>query len=177
MVSIPEDPRSEAGISVRLAPEDVEAAASIGVTRQVRSLARGRVPGYGIEQDKCWQAHIEGAIGELVAAKALDLPWVPKVDNFKSGGDVFGMEIRCRSRPEFELYIRPDEPGDRPYVLVRGAGLDYAVVGWYWGDKIKKHGRVEDFGRRNSPVYVVADGKLLSMTHEYLLRWIENHPE
>ena len=80
-----------------------------GVMRHVKSLKKGLKDAHGYDGEDGWTKHIDGALGEVVVAKALDHYWGGPIDTFKSAdlGDI--IQVRTRSRADYELIVRPDD--------------------------------------------------------------------
>ena len=108
--------------------------------------------------DRAWQIHIEGACGELAASKALGVQWPGSVDTFKSGDDVpGGWQIRTRSRMDYELIVRPDDPDDALFLLVLGVAPHYVVKGWITGREAKRKEWSRSYGDRPAAYFVPHD--------------------
>ena len=62
---------------VELDGAEMMMAAQVGIRRHVAALVRGLPDRHGLDSSKNdgWRIHIEGAAGELAAAKALDRYW------------------------------------------------------------------------------------------------------
>lgn len=76
-----------------------------------------------------------GALGEMLLARYLDIPFVPNICTFKRP-DILNLQSRATDAI-FNgcLIIRPDDPADHPYVLTT-IDLQYKrgfVKGWIWG--------------------------------------------
>lgn len=118
-------------IEVSLSPSEMMSAAIAGVMRQVENCARLRTPRFGAGASNDWQLHIEGCLGEYVIAKYLGVFWPGK------GGlrdaDVGDMDVRTRSRDNYELILHESDPDDRVFWLVCGGNGKYRVKGWITG--------------------------------------------
>lgn len=83
-----------------------------------------------------WAYNIEGALGELVFAKFLNVYWPGSVDTFQTQPDVAGCEIKTRSEHWHDLIVREadikDGDNDKAFVLVTGHSSrnDFQVRGW-----------------------------------------------
>ena len=105
--------------------------------RQVESLRSGNKNRYAAKNDKAWQLHIEGALGEMAAAKVLGVYWSSSVNGFKHP-DVGAWQVRTRSSHDYDLIVRDsDAPGSR-YVLVTGSMGLYRVHGWVYGHEARR---------------------------------------
>ena len=109
-------------------------AAYVGVQRQMHSIIRGNADAHGWRNRDGYADHIEGACGELAAAKALGTYWPGHVNVYHGEPDLPpNVEVRMRSRHDYELIVRPSDPTDRVYLLVTGRAPTFRVHGWYDG--------------------------------------------
>ena len=77
-----------------------------------------------------WQVNIEGAMGELAAAKYLRTYWEGSI-NKHADADVGGfIEVRTCSYDNGWLWVWPKDADDRLVVLVCGRSPTFKVVGW-----------------------------------------------
>ena len=149
--------------AVRLDWSEVLLGAYVGVRRHVNALARGAAPNHGYSGDREWTLHIDGAIGELVVAKLLDRFWSGEGDYAPGKTDVAGLEVRTRSRHDYELPIRPDDlehKADKPFVLVTGKAPDYLIHGWLRAGDARRDEWWHDYGGRGAPAYWVPQSAL-----------------
>jgi hypothetical protein len=123
---------------IKLTPHEVYMAASVGLRRQVSAIAANRKDRHGINPEDGWRAHIEGACGELAAAKFLGRYWDGSVDTFRSLPDLGNVEIRTRSKHNYDLIIRTDDDPTKYYILVTGAAPHYRVQGWIKGANARR---------------------------------------
>lgn len=132
----------------------------VAVADQRNALARGRTgsnaafhPELG---DNGRKNHILGCCGELCVAHMMNERWDATVNTFKGVADQNGREVRTRRRGS--LFVRPNEPKHRPYVLVcveRRDWLLFRVKGWAWGWEAERFGKLIDIGNRGLPVWVL----------------------
>jgi hypothetical protein len=106
--------------------------------RRISSIWKGLENKHGIEDDEGWSADIEGAAGEMAAAKALNLYCSHPVNTFKGGADVGEYEIRTTSKSSNKLIVRDRDDNDRPFVLVTGTAPHFTVHGWIMGKDAKQ---------------------------------------
>jgi hypothetical protein len=132
-------------------------AAHVGVRRHVESIRQDRHDRFGFAGDG-WGAHIEGAAGELAVAKATGRYWPGSVDAF-DGPDVGGLQVRTRSRADFDLLVRPGDPARAIFVHVVGVAPHYRIVGWIRGGDAKRPEWLARHGDR-PPAYFVPQGCL-----------------
>lgn len=121
----------------RLEWSEIRLGAALGVERVVADLERGYHPGAGQESAEVFTAHIMGALGEYLVARVVDC--FPSASmRLGRGGDVARWEVRTTSRPRGRLIIRPGDPDDRPFVLVRGFPPVLEIVGVILGREAKR---------------------------------------
>jgi len=150
-------------INVTLNASEMLAAAFVGVRRHVAAIARGLADKHGLTGDKDgWGLHIEGAAGEVAAAKALGRYWSASVNTFKAGYDVDGIQIRTRSQDHYDLIIRANDPSDAIFVLVTGASPNFKVHGWILAGDGKCDEFVQSHGNR-PPAWFVPQSRLNSI--------------
>jgi len=149
---------------IELTPLELEVAAWLGSRRQVSSLVRGLEDKHGFEGDG-WGAHIEGVCGEMAAAKAANLYYEPRVDTFKGVADIGDdIEVRTRSRHDYELLVRPADRdiAQRAFVHVTGRAPRFEVHGWLRGlDAMRPQWQQTHGGRE--PAWFVPASELLPM--------------
>jgi hypothetical protein len=120
-------------IAVTLSPREIILAAMIGGLMHARALARGW-------KDKVyesgWNVHIEGIAAEIAVAKALGIPYRPKLNGFKAP-DVGDLHVRWTAYRDGSLIIRPGDP-DGIYVLVTGRCPTFTVMGWIHSSDAKR---------------------------------------
>lgn len=112
---------------------------------------------------------LQGALAELAAAKALNLPWdgkwlpVSVWDTWKiHGNDVGKLEIRSTERFDGRLILHPTDKDFSPYLLITSeAHPTYHLVGWIYGID----GKIEKYWRDNvpRPCYMVPQNDLKSI--------------
>lgn len=116
-------------IPVTLTVAEARLAAAVGVERQLQALQQHLAHRNGAADT--WTLHIEGAAGELAAAKALGVYWPATVGTFHREGDLGpGVEVRTRARHDYDLILRDDDNPESAYILVTGTLPHYRVHGW-----------------------------------------------
>lgn len=125
----------KAGVPLTLKRSELLHCTMCGAMRQIDNLFQRRSDRYGADRENGWQTHIEGAIGEYVAAKHLGLFW----EGMSVLGDLTADDVRCHVQvrfggyPEASLILHP-APGDDPdkiFVLVTGGeGMTFTIRGW-----------------------------------------------
>jgi hypothetical protein len=140
------------GAEVVLSWHEVAMASEIGRLRQLASIKASRLDRHGFSGNG-WDVHIEGACGELAAAKYLDLYWDGSVDTFKAN-DLPLIQVRTRSRHDYELLVRPEDDDEAIWVLVTGQSPCFWLRGWLMGRECKRFEWVREHGGR-PPAYFV----------------------
>lgn len=140
--------------TVELTPQELMQAAMVGVMRAVSCIRDGRQHKHGANIDESWQMQIEGACGEAAHAKASGVWWSASVNTFKSEGDVGAVEVRTRSKDDYDLIVRKDDRDDAIYVLVVGRAPCFRVVGWIHGLEAKAPVFLASHGGREEAYFV-----------------------
>ena len=144
---------------INLTSYELMTASHVGIMRQVQSLKKRSNDMYGADKNNGWQLHIEGALGECAVAKAIDLYWSGSVGNF-SGGDVGKIEVRTRSKHNYDLILHNSDSDSAWFVLVTGVNGKYVVGGCILG----RDGKLDKFWSDpagNRPAYFVPQSALL----------------
>lgn len=155
--------------TVALTQGEMVTASMVGVIRNAESLSNNRKRRF-TKGPTSWEAHVLGALGEAVAAKSLGVYWVGGVCTFKNEGDVGRLEVRTRSRHDYELIIRDDDPDDRPYILVTGEGPEFRVHGWIMGKDARRDEWRQDHGGYE-PAYFVPQAALRGLWELKVKHW------
>ena len=122
--------------SIHLSPAEIQAAAYVGLSRQVQNVVNGRIRAYGQKSDLSWERHIEGALGEAALAKYLNLYW-SGLEGMRSPDVGRSIEVRVTTNHSYNLYVRPHNEG-LYYFLLTGCNGDYYIRGWLPIEEIKK---------------------------------------
>lgn len=146
-------------VLITLSPMEARAAVLTGVERQIDSLGRGLADKHGANTDDSWTLHIEGAAGEMAAAKALGRYWQMPVGTFKAGGDVGDFQVRTRSRHDYELIVREGDRDGDAFILVTGSIPRFQVHGWMRGRDAKRPEWLKEHGGR-APAWFVPQAQL-----------------
>jgi hypothetical protein len=133
-------------------------AAQVGLSRQMRAMQMKRPDKHGLDPEKGWSVHIEGAAGEMALAKHKRVYWDGSVDVFKSAGDVGDIQVRTRSKSWYELLVRKDDRDEDIFVLVTGLAPNFAIVGWAYGHEAKLIPAKDHGGRE--PAHFMPQGNL-----------------
>jgi hypothetical protein len=133
---------------------EVLLAASVGVRRQLEALRASLPDCHGFDGETSWQVHIEGACGEMAFAKAARLFWSGSVNSFKNGCDMGNIQVRTRSREDYDLIVRENDRDEDAFVLVIGKAPEYRVVGWIRGADAKRPEWRKTYGNRPAASFV-----------------------
>lgn len=143
---------------VTLTEDELYQGALIGARRQIEAVKKGLPDKHGFE-GLGWDLHLEGALGELAFAKAVDRHWGGSVNVFRTQADVGKLEVRTRSKTWYELLIREDDSDESIFVLVTGRAPTYNVAGWIRGRDAKREEWLQTHGNR-PPAYFVPHAQL-----------------
>lgn len=137
---------------------EVAACAETGVRRRVESIRRKTKDAPGFDRKDKWTIDIEGACGEMAAAKALGQYWDSSVNTYERA-DVGEYQVRTsRQVPPYLLVREANNPADL-FILVSGEAPVYEVHGWMYGRDAMKKKYLKRFGTR-PPVYAVPPANL-----------------
>jgi hypothetical protein len=126
-------------VIVELTWREVRLAACAAIDLRLRHMAQGGQPErWGRSLDGTWQREIEGALGEIVVAKAFDRYWLAAESYARATGDVARLQVRSTSREGGGLIVHPDDADDAVFILVIvGRPPRFRVPGWLPGDEAK----------------------------------------
>jgi len=118
---------------VILSKKELQEANAIAQARMDGVESIGLMDKHGAESERNFSYHLLGARGEIAFRKFINSNEKVTVNTFKKTPDISGVEVRTRSKDDYDLIIRKDDPDDRVYVLVVGEGCKFRVVGWLLG--------------------------------------------
>lgn len=121
---------------VRISKLDYADAAYVGFVRGIESINRGLHDRAGFAGNT-WEINVRGAVGELVAARCLDVPWISQ-GIFMEPDTVCGVEVRTSSRINWKLKVYKDADDRSPYMLVSGGPLSWLAQGWIMAGEAKR---------------------------------------
>jgi hypothetical protein len=124
-------------VEITLSNQEMMVAAYAGCRRTVASRARGLVPEFGNNPLEIWGMDVEGAAGEMAAAKALNLYWDGAVNTFHRG-DVGPIQIRTAIAHDRCLIVRDRDSDEDHFVLVTGLMPTFRIHGWIRGADAKR---------------------------------------
>lgn len=145
-------------IEVILTPAEAMMAAAVGALRHAESLHSQRRDAHGLHTDKDGQAlHILGAAGEIAVARVLGRYWGGDVCSFKRADIGASVQVRTRSRPEYDLIIRDNDDPAAVFVLVTGTPTRLTVHGWIRGAEAQREEWRQTHGHRPAAWFVPQD--------------------
>lgn len=154
---------------VTLTPYEIDMAAAVGVRRMVSAVSKSLADKHGYSGDG-WGIHIEGAMGELAVAKALNLYWDGSVDTFRRADISPNIHVKTRSNPDYDLIVRMSDPNEGVFVLVTGRCPVYEVRGWTTGKDAKRDEFLQTYGGREA-AYFVPQARLNEMGLIWKVVW------
>jgi hypothetical protein len=141
--------------TVTLTWHEAAMASHVGWMRQLAAIKAGKQDRHGYDGEG-WSEHIEGACGELAVAKILGRYWDGSVNTWKAD-DLPGLQIRTRSRHDYDLIVRPGDDDQAAWVLVTGRCPEYRVRGWITGSDAKRAEWLRNYGGRPAAYFVPAE--------------------
>lgn len=90
----------------------------------------------------------------MALAKCLGLYWSPTVNVFKDADIGRDIQVRTRSKHEWDLIVRPQDNDDDTFYLVTGVCPSFIVQGSILGRDAKRKEWLRDYGKR-PPAYFV----------------------
>ena len=140
--------------TVTLTWHEAAMASHVGWMRQLAAIKAGKQDCHGYDGEG-WSEHIEGACGEMAVAKFLGVYWDGSVNTWKAN-DLPGLQIRTRSRHDYDLIVRPGDDDQAVWVLVTGRCPEYRVHGWITGSEAKRAEWLRNYGGRPAAYFVPA---------------------
>lgn len=114
---------------------------------------------YGFDGDPL-AVCIEGARGECVVAKALNVYWSGAGCDYANESDVGRLQVRVTKHRTGRLIHRPNEGHlEDPWCLVIGDGDTYHLAGWLYGHECRQERWLSAPAGR-PPAYFVPQGSL-----------------
>lgn len=142
-------------IPITLTRPELLLGAQIGSLRHIAAVKDGRRDQHGFTGDG-WGIHIEGALGEIALCKALGIYWPATVNSFGKADALRDVQIRTRSRNDYDLIVRDgDKPHER-FVLVTGLHGNYMIRGWILGAEAMQPQYRATHGDREEAYFVPA---------------------
>ncbi len=135
-------------------------ASQVGCRRHIEAVQAGY--GQGAFPDKNWTLHVEGAAAEMATAKVFGWYWSGSVNTFQDADIGKRVQVRWRSKPNYELIVRPRDKDEDFFILVRGQSPRYEIVGGILGRDAKRDEWLQTYGGRQ-PAHFVPDSALCSV--------------
>jgi len=127
---------NDSKIFVSITDKECFDAAQVGLVRRIVSCNKG----FADRKKQCntnWEQDIEGAIGEMVLAKHLNIKWNKGVNTFHDP-DVGSFQVRTTQYLNGKLIVRAWDSDDDVYVLVVGTYPKYYICGGIRGKDAKQ---------------------------------------
>ena len=138
-------------------------AATIGAMRQAESMRAGLKPANGFKDyESHLSIHVEGACGELAYCKARNQFFEGRVNTFKDADIGTNVQIRTRSRHDYDLIVRGNDGDNDYFILLTGVCPTYTIHGYIRGADAKQEKWLQNHGNR-TPAYFVPKGALKAM--------------
>ena len=156
-------------IVVELTMDELTDAVRVAVERNLQNIQNGRKHSYSAHDlpsrnAASWDNHINGAIGELCVAKALNRKWTGKpAVLYGAKNDVEGVEVRTTTYASGSLIVHKEDQDDAPYILVTGYGRAWTLRGWLLGRDAKKEQWYRDANKNERHAYFVPQAYLHGM--------------
>lgn len=138
---------------------EYELAAQVGLRRQLESIKQGLQDAHGFSGPG-WDQNVEGAIGEMVVAKALGIYWDGSVNTFKAPDFPPNLQVRTRPKEHHKLIVRPFDSMDDTFILVTGKCPNYVVRGYINGGDTRNQEWLFDEGNGRPPAFFVPHEEL-----------------
>src|SRR5262245_8999872 len=147
-------PRRESmAVVVELTGSEFLLGCNVGVLRRYSALMRGRRENF--DEGMTWTGEINGAIGELSAAKHLDVFWSGTVGQIDRA-DVGRYQVRSKQKAKDWHLVRPKDKDEDVFIGVLVEGLRCTLTGWVYGWEAKQ----ERFWRQEYGAFFVPDDEL-----------------
>lgn len=143
------------GIWVRLVEMECRFATNLGFERDAEVQRNDRHDAHGLEGDgDSLFRHINGAGGEIAVAKWRGIYFLPTINTFKSPDIGKNIQVRTRSRHDWDLLVRPEAKDHEIYICVTGRLPDYCLRGWLWAHEAKRPEYWKNHGQRGPAWFV-----------------------
>jgi hypothetical protein len=148
--------QNESSIWITITLAEMLHGATVGTIRHFEAQVAKRTPNHKFMNKDPLAAHIQGAIGELVVAKCRDRYYFPTVNNFKEADIGENVQVRLRTKHEWEMIVRNDDNPDHIFVHVTGEGPQYRIHGWAYGRDVMLPEYRQNHGNRVESWFVPA---------------------
>ena len=145
-------------ISFVFTPEERQAAMEEGMRRQAVNEAkglRGRNGGASFGS-KALDIHLLGAAGEMAVASYLGMKHelYKEVEAKRGSYDLPGIDIKTRSKHQYDLIVQKDELPEKKYVMVTIEHKTTLLHGWIYGGEAMKEKFWADPARGRTAYFV-----------------------
>lgn len=127
---------------IKLTADEAMSAATVASLQMIRKVLRDRNTDHGGTSKRGikerWGDTINGVMGEVALAKAIDRSWTPGGRNISVGEVSFSQEVRTTDWPNGHLLIYDNDSDDAIFWHVRGSFPVFDVVGWIYGKDAKR---------------------------------------
>jgi len=131
---------------------EISRAALVGVSRNVEAMRKGCKNRLPINDE--WNAHILGALGECAFAKGTHRYWNGSVNTFKGSDIGANIQVRTRSKHNYDLIVRRDDRDDDIFVLVTGGPNMFMIHGWILCADAKQERYIQNYGFHGAAYFV-----------------------
>ena len=153
-------------ISFVFTAEERQAAMEEGMRRQSVNEARGLRGRNGGASfgSKALEIHLLGAAGEMAVASHLGMKsFLYQATEAERGScDLPGIDIKTRSKHQYDLIVQKNEPPEKKYVLVTIENKTTLIHGWIYGGEAMQEKFWAD-PARGRPAFFVPKENLHSM--------------
>lgn len=126
-------------IVMRPSEGELHLAGNVGVLRMIYAVRTNRQRGRGATDNAGGGDHVNGAIGEMMLAKHCQIFWSGTIGTIKASADVGECyQVRATALRHGRLRAHPEDNDNQPFVLARILLPEVHLVGWLWGNEIKR---------------------------------------
>ena len=151
---------------IKLSLTEMLNASNVGVQRQYESDKKGSKFSEGFTEDEktALTIHIEGAMGEVCVAKALNLYFEGTVNTYGQAdiGDDIG--VRTVTKENYGLLIYEKDNPEYFYYLVKGTAPNFRVCGWLRGGDAKQDKYLAPYVSKTKNIWRVPESDLNPMS-------------
>lgn len=131
---------------------EISRAALVGVSRNVEAMRKGCKNRMPINDE--WGIHILGALGEAAFAKGTRRYWSGSVNTFKGSDIGRNIQVRTRSKHNYDLIVRRDDRDDDIFVLVTGGPQMFMIHGWMLCSDAKQERYIQNYGFHGEAYFI-----------------------
>lgn len=140
---------------IHLTPAEMVIATTVAAMRHAEALHSHRADRHGLRADDDGLAkHMLGAAGEIAVARLLGRYWGGDVCTFKRADIGTSVQVRTRSRDDYDLIVRHDDADGDVFILVTGSLSRLTVRGWVYGHEAKRPEYLAPHGGRPEAYFV-----------------------